>query len=492
MADKNEPRSAAPISFETEKYLIGAMSLEQNDNQERHSVDMSARPENVDPKCFKMVFCTPIEIKFLGVWDTVGSVGAFKRKTLPHIEYNASVKHFRQALALDETRGNFIPSVWDHSKTQLEQGGQSAVEVWFKGGHSDVGGGAPLHSSDRKSPLFERLRPSYDRFSELSLSIAKKIRCLRRPADSRQLEPETFAGDLDPPSPTSPVVTDPLSLMPPPPLNLDSDDPPKRLPDLSNISFRWMINQCLSLPDVRVLFDPYAMHCYRRAKIIEERPSGERSMERTQENRIKLDSFDITPKPYRVITKALWWWILEIAFIPKLAQRGSNRSRPETVYCPNLGTARLVNSSHDKDQIRLHYSAYGEINKGSGYQPIAEWYSEDKKVHIEDAPTSSAESKSQSIFDIVEMGWKPSLYQTHIRELTKSFLGRIVLHASVAGLLWLFVASTKVSILSIRHLLSGPASPKALLQRVITFRNWAFHYFRGQNYYVGLTTHNGP
>jgi hypothetical protein len=97
MADKNEPRSAAPISFETEKYLIGAMSLEQNDNQERHSgkraclvaitllilthyypiliggttttiVDMSARPENVDPKCFKMVFCTPIEIKFLGVW----------------------------------------------------------------------------------------------------------------------------------------------------------------------------------------------------------------------------------------------------------------------------------------------------------------------------------------------------------------------------------------------------------------------------------------
>jgi hypothetical protein len=253
--------------------------------------------------------------------------------------------------------------------------------------------------------------------------------------------------------------------MPPPPLNLDSDDPPKRLPDLSNISFRWMINQCLSLPDVRVLFDPYAMHCYRRAKIIEERPSGERSMERTQENRIKLDSFDITPKPYRVITKALWWWILEIAFIPKLAQRGSNRSRPETVYwyvvlnmrkrfysfvslktraySPNLGTARLVNSSHDKDQIRLHYSAYGEINKGSGYQPIAEWYSEDKKVHIEDAPTSSAESKSQSIFDIVEMGWKPSLYQTHIRELTKSFLGRIVLHASVAGLLWLFVASTK-------------------------------------------------
>ncbi|CAE6479200.1 unnamed protein product [Rhizoctonia solani] len=43
-----------------------------------------------------MVFCTPIEIKFLGVWDTVGSVGLARRKTLPFIEYNPGVVHFRQ------------------------------------------------------------------------------------------------------------------------------------------------------------------------------------------------------------------------------------------------------------------------------------------------------------------------------------------------------------------------------------------------------------
>ncbi|KAH7337376.1 hypothetical protein B0J17DRAFT_718146 [Rhizoctonia solani] len=95
--------------------------------------------KDIDPAAFKRTFCIPIIITFLGVWDTVGSVGAFTRKTLPYIEHNPSV---RQALALDENRGNFIPSVWDHSKTLR---GQSVLEVWFKGGHCDVGGGtAPV------------------------------------------------------------------------------------------------------------------------------------------------------------------------------------------------------------------------------------------------------------------------------------------------------------------------------------------------------------
>ncbi|CCO31973.1 putative protein YEL023C [Rhizoctonia solani AG-1 IB] len=95
-------------------------------------------PKDIDPRAFKRAYCTPVTIAFLGVWDTVGSVGALRRKTLPYIGHNPGVKFFRQALALDENRGNFIPSLWDHSKTSK----QSALEVWFKGGHCDVGGGA--------------------------------------------------------------------------------------------------------------------------------------------------------------------------------------------------------------------------------------------------------------------------------------------------------------------------------------------------------------
>ncbi|QRW26127.1 hypothetical protein RhiXN_11204 [Rhizoctonia solani] len=109
------------------------------------SDEYSDSPKDVDPRAFKRTYCIPVTITFLGVWDTVGSVGAFTRKTLPYIEHNPSVKYFRQALALDENRGNFIPSLWDHSETFKQNSTtskQSAVEVWFKGGHCDVGGGA--------------------------------------------------------------------------------------------------------------------------------------------------------------------------------------------------------------------------------------------------------------------------------------------------------------------------------------------------------------
>ncbi|KAF8669677.1 hypothetical protein RHS04_08833 [Rhizoctonia solani] len=97
-----------------------------------------SRPENIDPADFKRTFCRDAKVHFVGVWDTVGSVGAFRRKKLPHVSYNPSVSVFRQALALDENRGNFIPSVWDHARTNESQ---NVLEVWFKGGHSDVGGG---------------------------------------------------------------------------------------------------------------------------------------------------------------------------------------------------------------------------------------------------------------------------------------------------------------------------------------------------------------
>ncbi|KAF8673116.1 hypothetical protein RHS04_07674 [Rhizoctonia solani] len=99
-------------------------------------------PENVDPAKFKKVFCRDVKIHFVGVWDTVGSVGSFWRRRLPHVAYNPSIRFFRQALALDEKRGNFIPSLWDHRLTNKSQ---DVLEVWFKGDHADVGGGKKIN-----------------------------------------------------------------------------------------------------------------------------------------------------------------------------------------------------------------------------------------------------------------------------------------------------------------------------------------------------------
>lgn len=97
--------------------------------------------KKIRPGDFKKTFCIPARIHLVGVWDSVASVGWLLPKTLPWIDYNPSIVHFRQALALDERRASFVPRVWDHSRTDPKS--QTAREVWFKGQHADIGGGAP-------------------------------------------------------------------------------------------------------------------------------------------------------------------------------------------------------------------------------------------------------------------------------------------------------------------------------------------------------------
>ena len=96
-----------------------------------------------------------VPIKCIGVWDTVGSVGIpedlakfdlfFKRYYGFHnTDLGQYVEHAFHALALDERRKNFVPTLW----TQTPEGkarGQELKQVWFAGVHSDVGGGYPEH-----------------------------------------------------------------------------------------------------------------------------------------------------------------------------------------------------------------------------------------------------------------------------------------------------------------------------------------------------------
>lgn len=85
-------------------------------------------------------------IKLVGVWDTVGALGIpfanglqfvddLERKWLDFadLELSPKVEHGRHALAIDESRYDFIPSRW--------QARQNIRQVWFAGVHADVGGG---------------------------------------------------------------------------------------------------------------------------------------------------------------------------------------------------------------------------------------------------------------------------------------------------------------------------------------------------------------
>ncbi|EAU86367.2 hypothetical protein CC1G_05361 [Coprinopsis cinerea okayama7 len=60
---------------------------------------------------FKKAFSIEVDIEFLGVWDTVNSVGIFPRR-LPFSKSNTIVRTFRHAIALDERRAKFKANTW--------------------------------------------------------------------------------------------------------------------------------------------------------------------------------------------------------------------------------------------------------------------------------------------------------------------------------------------------------------------------------------------
>ncbi|QRW25595.1 hypothetical protein RhiXN_07544 [Rhizoctonia solani] len=95
-------------------------------------------PESVKNK-FKEAFCREkVDLHFVGVWDTVASVGILPRKPFPFSDKCEHINHFRHALALDERRVKFLP---EHVVSEGVQGYQTQEEVWFAGTHSDIGGG---------------------------------------------------------------------------------------------------------------------------------------------------------------------------------------------------------------------------------------------------------------------------------------------------------------------------------------------------------------
>jgi len=85
-------------------------------------------------------------VKMVGVWDTVGALGiplrglrAVNREEFQFLDtdLNPAVKYAFHALAIDEHRSPFEPTLWN----SVPLAGQTVRQVWFPGVHSDVGGG---------------------------------------------------------------------------------------------------------------------------------------------------------------------------------------------------------------------------------------------------------------------------------------------------------------------------------------------------------------
>jgi uncharacterized protein (DUF2235 family) len=105
-------------------------------------------PDAEGPARFRNGFSVSqtIGLRMIGVWDTVGSLGIplrglrwlTRREHQFHdTELSGSVEIACHALAIDERRAPFAPTLWDYKPKP----GQQVEQVWFCGAHSDVGGG---------------------------------------------------------------------------------------------------------------------------------------------------------------------------------------------------------------------------------------------------------------------------------------------------------------------------------------------------------------
>ncbi|KEJ90100.1 DUF2235 domain-containing protein [Sulfitobacter donghicola] len=105
-----------------------------------------------------------VDIAYLGIWDTVGSLGIpapllgpvahlWNSKYRFHDTLLSSmVKSARHAVALDERRVFYRPSLWENLEASRDDAGLNAgdrsderpyQQVWFTGTHAIVGGSAP-------------------------------------------------------------------------------------------------------------------------------------------------------------------------------------------------------------------------------------------------------------------------------------------------------------------------------------------------------------
>ncbi|KAG0577980.1 hypothetical protein M758_5G189200 [Ceratodon purpureus] len=126
---------------------------------------------------FSAKHCQLVTVKMLGVWDTVGALGipdsAFKLSwkileplsnlmdsvvpwSRKHYGFHGQglpciVENAYHALAIDEHREDFAPTLWDKRKPENKE----VKQVWFIGSHCNVGGGATGDEDEDPDDLWQ-------------------------------------------------------------------------------------------------------------------------------------------------------------------------------------------------------------------------------------------------------------------------------------------------------------------------------------------------
>jgi uncharacterized protein (DUF2235 family) len=114
-----------------------------------------SHPNGEAAAAFRAAYARETTIRCLGVWDTVGALGvptrgpvgwvSRQRHGFHDVNLSSRVENAFHALAIDERRGPFAPSLWEvrASDPACAAPGRRVEQRWFAGVHSNVGGGYP-------------------------------------------------------------------------------------------------------------------------------------------------------------------------------------------------------------------------------------------------------------------------------------------------------------------------------------------------------------
>jgi uncharacterized protein (DUF2235 family) len=163
----------------------------------------TAKPRGIEAQLFRRMHSHPDQnpmVHFIGVWDTVGSLGipidgsGFGRLVnglwgFHDTELSSRVRYAYQALAIDEQRGPFRPTAWTLGS---EPADQTLEQVWFSGVHCDVGGGY-------RDPALSEIALLWmaDRASDAGLALdpERLAFCDQPPEDPRRITAVCVAPD---------------------------------------------------------------------------------------------------------------------------------------------------------------------------------------------------------------------------------------------------------------------------------------------------------
>lgn len=167
-----------PFAYKTyQDYELGAYqdSILPEEKVQRSGEESVPKAHKPSPKSvfiqnFKTTFCrhdahpkgevhsdleSGIKVHFLGLFDTVNSVGTFdvpftKQVILPMV--GGTAEHVRHAVAIDERRVKFKAALLAQDRRKMPHD-EDIKEVWFPGNHGDVGGGWPARDPAKEDEV---------------------------------------------------------------------------------------------------------------------------------------------------------------------------------------------------------------------------------------------------------------------------------------------------------------------------------------------------